>query len=77
MLGSFEYMSPEIHCEEEYSMKTDVWSLGVILFELCMLDIPFKSLTPAILAKKVKKEPTPNIPERYTDDLRALLNHML
>ena len=35
------YASPEIHNREPLSTKTDVWSLGVVLFELCSLNKPF------------------------------------
>lgn len=34
IVGTFEYMSPEISNEEKYDSKVDVWSLGCILYEL-------------------------------------------
>lgn len=32
--GTFEYMSPEIILNNIHSSKTDVWSLGVLLYEM-------------------------------------------
>ena len=37
-------MSPEVLNGSGYDWKNDVWSLGCISFELCMLRSPFKSL---------------------------------
>ena len=37
MIGSLLYMSPEVLKGEEYSFSFDIWSLGIILYELCLL----------------------------------------
>jgi len=41
MVGTPYYISPEIINNESYSFKTDIWSVGVILYELCALRPPF------------------------------------
>lgn len=41
MVGTFEYMSPEIINGDIYSFKTDIWSLGIILYFLVHGDPPF------------------------------------
>ncbi len=40
-VGTPYYISPEIYENREYSYKTDIWSLGVVLYELCTLELPF------------------------------------
>ena len=37
MVGTPYYISPEIIEGKPYSLMTDIWSLGVILYELCAL----------------------------------------
>ena len=41
IVGTLIYMSPEIINGIPYTIKTDIWSLGCILYELCTLKYPF------------------------------------
>lgn len=41
MYGTPLYLSPELCQNEPYNSKTDIWSCGVLLYELCALDTPF------------------------------------
>jgi len=42
-VGTPLYMSPELLQSEGYDMKSDVWSLGCIIYELCELKSPFRN----------------------------------
>ena len=55
VVGTPYYMSPEICENHSYSFKTDIWSLGVILYEMCALRPPFDSSTLPSLAVKITK----------------------
>ena len=53
--GTPYYSSPEIWSEKPYDYKTDIWSLGCIIYELCSLRPPFGGLTFEELYKNVMK----------------------
>lgn len=42
LVGTYSYMAPEIFQDVPYSFPADVWSLGVLLYELCTTKLPFK-----------------------------------
>lgn len=63
VLGSVHYLSPELVKGEKSSMKSDIYSLGIVMYELLRGDVPFKGDTPAQIALKHLKEALPNVRE--------------
>jgi|GEM_PF-6066245 len=58
--GTLDYMAPEILREEPYSFSADLYSSGVILYELVTKKLPFQDPDPAVLISKVlEQEPVP------------------
>eukprot|EP00752_Nemacystus_decipiens_P006906 g6201.t1 len=78
-VGTPLYMSPEVLRGGGYSWKSDIWSLGCILYELAMLRSPFKSegLNLYTLFQKISSGTYPTMLDYYTGDLRALARDML
>ena len=52
-LGTPYYLSPEICANKPYNFKTDIWSLGCVLYEMASLKKPFLASTQTLLNKKV------------------------
>ena len=44
IIGTYYYMSPELISGKEYSYSCDIWSLGMILYELCLLKNPLSHI---------------------------------
>jgi serine/threonine protein kinase len=61
----------------EYNEKSDVWSLGVILYELCALQLPFLADSQFELMKKVTQGRLQRIPATYSDELFSVIRCLL
>jgi serine/threonine protein kinase/TolB-like protein/Tfp pilus assembly protein PilF len=60
VMGTANYMSPEQARGAEVDGRTDIWSLGVILYEMISGRIPFEGDTPAeVLSRILQKDPKP------------------
>ncbi|XP_037837589.1 serine/threonine-protein kinase Nek2 isoform X1 [Kryptolebias marmoratus] len=76
-VGTPYYMSPEQINRMSYNEKSDIWSLGCLLYELCALSPPFTAYNQKELAEKIREGRFRRIPYRYSEELNALLCRML
>lgn len=51
--GTPYYASPEVWNDKPYELKSDIWSLGCIIYEFCALKPPFTATSMEGLFKKV------------------------
>jgi NIMA (never in mitosis gene a)-related kinase len=77
MVGTPYYISPEIIEGKSYTFQTDIWSLGVILYELCALQPPFNADSLHFLALNIVKGQYKPIPTMYSKELKNLLAQLL
>ena len=77
MVGTPYYLSPEIIENKPYNFSSDMWSLGVVLYELCTLKPPFNAENLKYLALKIVKGIYNPIPAQYSKDLRRLIEVLL
>lgn len=77
IVGTPYYLSPEIVKNEPYSFKTDIWSLGVILYEMACQKMPFDGQSLTQLTTKIVKGEYSPIPSIYSKELSNLINVML
>ena len=77
MIGTPYYLSPEIVNNKPYSFKSDIWSLGVLLYEMMALKMPFDANSLPMLTLKIIKGNYAPPPQRYTADLRNLISQLL
>jgi len=80
IVGKWSYMSPEATTSEPLDHRSDIFSLGVILYLLCSGAMPFAGPEPKKIVKKIRageykrlRDIAPHVPER----LAALVDRML
>ena len=76
-VGTPFYMSPELISEKRYNEKSDVWSIGCLVYELCALRPPFEALNVVSLGQKITLGRFARIPQRYSDELHDIIKRML
>ena len=77
-VGTPLYMSPEQISEQAYDEKSDIWSLGCVIYELCTLSPPFQATNHVALAIKIKKGVYKPIPANlFSADLISVVVSML
>ena len=77
MVGTPYYLSPEIIDSKPYNFKSDIWSLGVVLYELCALKPPFDAESLPKLAMKIVRGNYNPIPSHYSKELKNLIASLL
>ncbi len=59
LLGTPEYMAPEMVLGEQIDARADIYALGIVLFQMLSGRVPFQGNTPFAIANKQLQEPPP------------------
>mmetsp|Transcript_9879 Transcript_9879/g.17373 ORF Transcript_9879/g.17373 Transcript_9879/m.17373 type:complete len:558 (+) Transcript_9879:404-2077(+) len=76
-VGTPYYMSPELINEKRYNDKSDIWSIGCLIYEMAALRPPFEALNVVSLGRKISAGRFARIPSRYSQDLQGVIEDML
>jgi NIMA (never in mitosis gene a)-related kinase len=75
--GTPYYASPEVWQDRPYDYKSDIWSLGCVLYEMCSLQPPFRATDMQGLFKRVCSGQVPSLPPPFSKDLNHMVKLML
>jgi serine/threonine-protein kinase len=72
VLGTTDYVSPEQALGHDVTEQSDVYSLGVVLYEMLTGEVPFKADTQVAVAMKHVRDPLPDVQRRRPEVSAAL-----
>lgn len=75
--GTVPYMAPEILCGGRAGPRSDVWALGVLLYEMVSGTRPFQGATKYELAAAILGRPPAPLPQDVPADVRRIVSRCL
>lgn len=77
LVGTLPYMAPEILRGQKGDHLSDIWALGVLLYEAAAGKLPFQGNTGFEVTSAVLREPPPPLPRAVPYGLAAVIQHCL
>ena len=75
--GTPSFAAPEVWMEKPYGLKSDIWSLGCVLYEIVTLKCPFVGNNVVDLYNKILIGEFHKIPNKFSHDLSYIIEHMI
>src|SRR5262252_2667815 len=77
LTGTLPYMSPEVLRGEEADHRSDIWALGVVLYEAASGQLPFRGRTAFETSSAILREMAPTLPSWIPGGLWAIVQRCL
>ncbi len=74
VMGSVHYLPPEQASGKGSTMQSDIYSMGILMYELLTGSLPFRGENAVEIALKQLKEPIPNIKDKLPDVPNSIVN---
>ena len=75
--GRLSYSAPELLGGEHFSVQTDIWALGVLLYEMAAGTLPFTGRTRLEASLAIFRRPFPPLPRHTGSRLAAIIQRCL
>jgi len=73
LVGTLPYLAPELLRGEPAEARTDIWSLGILLYEMSSGTLPFDGRTAFELSSAILREPSKSLPANVSSSLCAVI----
>ncbi|MFC6704405.1 protein kinase domain-containing protein [Flexivirga alba] len=77
VMGTPQYLAPEAAMGKEATAQSDLYSLGVVAFQMLVGHLPFEADTAIGFALAHVQQPVPTLPDTVSEPLRAVVHAML
>jgi eukaryotic-like serine/threonine-protein kinase len=75
--GTLPYMAPEVLSGKPADAPSDLWALGVVLYEMAAGQLPFRGQSGYELSSIILRDPPPPLPAHVPSGLRAVISRLL
>ena len=76
VMGSVHYLPPEQACGKGSTIKSDIYSLGILMFELLTGRVPYRGENAVEIALKHMKEPLPSV-RKFNEDIPQSIENII
>ena len=73
MLGTPVYLAPEVIEHSKITLKSDIWALGIVFYEIMSLNFPFFATDLSSLIKKICNDDLEELPSVFSTELKEFV----